>query len=208
MSNSQVSSKKLSKNKWDTLTLTQMGVLSGIILLMHIIPVIGYIPTPAASLTIIHIPVIIGAVVLGPMNGAILGGVFGVTCMIKAFVAPPGPFDAIFFTNPIISVVPRILFGLIAGYVFILIAKIDKSKIIAAGVAAFAGSAANTFFVLLGVYLWHDNMALVGINPNDALPVLWGIVTGQGIFEALIAVVVTIAISKTLFVFLKRSRYS
>ena len=71
----------------------------------------GFIPWIAgASLTIMHVPVIIGAVLEGPLVGVLIGLIFGVFSLIQAAVAPSGPTD-VWFTNPLLSVLPRLLIG-------------------------------------------------------------------------------------------------
>ena len=61
-----------------TLELAQTALLSALIVLLAFVPYIGYIKLPilAIQATTIHIPVIIGSVVLGPKKGAFLGGLF------------------------------------------------------------------------------------------------------------------------------------
>lgn len=111
-----------------TLVLAQVGVLSALITVMTFIPYLGYISYGGLSITLLHIPVIIGAVVLGPKIGGLLGGVWGVTCIIKAVLAPPTPLEGIIFRNPIIALIPRIIVGFVAGAVFVLISKNDSPK--------------------------------------------------------------------------------
>ena len=78
-----------------------------------------------AAVTIIHIPVLVGAQVLGKKYGIMLGFVFGLTSMIQAFLtlginAP--------FTNPILSVLPRMIFGFIVCPLYALFVNKLKSK--------------------------------------------------------------------------------
>lgn len=120
------SRKNLSTQK--TLVLTQLGVLSALITVMTFVPYLGYISYGGLSITLLHIPVIIGAVVLGPKVGSLLGGVWGVTCIIKAILAPPTPLEGIIFRNPIIALIPRIIVGFVAGAVFALITKNGNKK--------------------------------------------------------------------------------
>lgn len=120
----------ISKNKTQTqkvLLVTQIGVLSAIITVMTFIPYLGYISYGGLSITLLHIPVIIGAIVLGPYYGALLGGVWGITCIIKAIFAPPSPIEGIIFRNPIIALIPRVLVGLVAGLVFSALAKNEQT---------------------------------------------------------------------------------
>lgn len=92
-----------------------------IIIVMTAVPYTGYIEyVPGGiNMTTLHIPVIIGAVFLGWKYGALLGCVWGVTCVVKAFLTP-GPGN-VPFQNPMISVLPRIIVGIVAGLVFALV---------------------------------------------------------------------------------------
>ncbi len=75
---------------------------------------LGFIPfVLGISATIMHVPVIIGAVLEGPLVGTMIGFLFGLFSLIWAFVAPTGPGD-IFFQNPLISVLPRLFIGVLA----------------------------------------------------------------------------------------------
>ena len=66
-----------------TRDMVMMAALVAIMLLMTVVPVLGYIPLGFMNATIIHIPVIVGAILLGPKKGAVLGLVFGFTSMWK-----------------------------------------------------------------------------------------------------------------------------
>ena len=69
-----------------------LAMFSAIIVLLGITP-LGLIPiTPLMKATTLHIPVIIGAILLGPADGAILGGVFGIMSFISILtntIIPP-----------------------------------------------------------------------------------------------------------------------
>jgi uncharacterized membrane protein len=64
---------------------------------------------------------------MGPKWGTVLGGVWGVTCIIKAVFAPPSPLEGVIFRNPIIALIPRMLVGLIAGALFSLLSQRNES---------------------------------------------------------------------------------
>ena len=104
-----------------------------IIIVMTAVPYTGYIEyVPGGiNMTTLHIPVIIGAVFLGWKYGALLGCVWGVTCVVKAFLTP-GPGN-VPFQNPMISVLPRIIVGIVAGLVFALVSGRFGKKPVVAG---------------------------------------------------------------------------
>lgn len=141
------------------------AVFIAIIIVMTAVPYTGYITylPGGIAITTLHIPVIIGAVFLGWKYGALLGGVWGITCVVKAYLNPEA--GNIPFQNPLVSVLPRIIVGIVAGLVFALAAGRYSKKsleeqtarrrmaqrdreILAAGVAALAGTLTNTVLVL------------------------------------------------------------
>lgn len=97
-----------------TRELTLTAVLTAIVLILGLVPNIGYIPiTPMVGFTIIHIPVFIGAYFGSRKVGGFLGLVFGLTSLFVAFTRPTGLLDPV-FTNPLVSVLPRFLVGFFA----------------------------------------------------------------------------------------------
>jgi uncharacterized membrane protein len=131
----------------------------------------GFIPWfGGISLTIMHVPVIIAAILEGPIVGLGVGLIFGIFSMIQAAVAPSSPAD-VWFTNPLLAVLPRLFIGPVAYIVWKLLEKIPVVGLIIAGVA---GSLTNTILVL-GV------IGLMGLLP---WAVLGGIVISNGLLEA------------------------
>ena len=137
------------------LELAQIAMLSAIIIVMTFVPYVGYISYGALSITLIHIPVIVGACVLGIKGGGILGAVWGISCIIKAVFAPPSPLEGIIFRNPLIALIPRVIAGIAAGLVYSLIAKKTSKKNIGSVFAAVMACLCNTVFVMGGIYLLY-----------------------------------------------------
>lgn len=131
---------------------------------------IGFIPYfTGASLTIMHVPVIIGAVLEGPVVGAVIGLIFGGFSLIQAAIAPQGPADA-WFVNPVVSILPRLLIGPVAWLVYRAVRGFKElPAIVASGVA---GSLTNTVLVLcvLGFYRYLPWQAIVTIAAANGLP--------------------------------------
>jgi len=154
------------------------GALSAVSIALFLTP-FGYIPWVAgASLTVMHVPAILGAVLEGPVAGAIIGGIFGVTSLIKAATAPQGPID-VFFTNPLVSVLPRIIVGLVAWAVFRLLGR--KKAVLGAAAAAIFGSLVNSLLVL-------GSLVLLGALPLAAAA---SVFAANSIVEAILAAVLT-----------------
>ncbi|HIZ19377.1 MAG TPA: ECF transporter S component [Firmicutes bacterium] len=104
----------MTRSKLEKLVLTAM--FCAIIIAMTFIPFVGYITYGGLSLTTLHVVAILGAVTLGPVRGAVIGLVWGATCLLYAMMN--GTADAVIFLNPLISVVPRVIVGFAAGWYF------------------------------------------------------------------------------------------
>ncbi len=149
--------------KLTTRDIAVAGVMSAISVLLAATP-LGFIPFIAGtSITIMHIPVIIGAVVSGPIVGTIIALIFGLSSLIIAAVAPKGPGD-VFFTDPLVSVLPRLFIGVVAWGVYRLVRA--------------AGRAWS--LVLGGLILVVVVLALAAIVGASTLPLagVWGIAVG------------------------------
>ncbi len=146
------------------------GVMGAITILLGVTHW-GFIPWfGGISLTIMHVPVIIAAILEGPVVGLGVGLIFGVFSMIQAAVAPTSPAD-VWFTNPVLAVLPRLFIGPVAYFVWKLLERIPVVGLIVAGIV---GSLTNTILVL-GV------IGLMGLLP---WAVLGGIVISNGLLEA------------------------
>ena len=141
----------------------------------------GFIPWFAGiSLTIMHVPVIIGAILEGPVVGAGIGLIFGLFSLLEAAIAPTGPGDVV-FTNPLISVLPRLFIGPVAWLVWTGLKKIPVVGLITSGIV---GSLTNTVLVLgmfgiYGIYSW---------------PILGGVALSNGLPEAAVSAVITVIV--------------
>jgi uncharacterized membrane protein len=131
----------------------------------------GFVPWfSGTSVTIMHVPVIIGAILEGPIVGLVIGLIFGVFSMVQAAVAPNGPGDVI-FTNPLISILPRLFIGPVAWLIWNALKRWKVVGLIAAGLA---GSLTNSVLVLgmiglLSLYPWQ---AIAGVFVANSLPEL------------------------------------
>lgn len=198
-----------------TTDLVTTAMFTAIIIAMAFVPYMGYIPLGFMNATIIHIPVIIGAVILGPKKGAFLGGVFGLTSMINNTFNPNltsfvfSPFYSLGdmhgnAASVLICFVPRILIGVVAYYVYVGVSKLIKAKkkgnIAALATAGAAGALTNTLLVMNGIYfLFGASYASVkGIAIDALYGVILGVIGTQGIPEAVVAAILTTAIGRAL----------
>lgn len=128
------------------------AILSALIIVMTVIPYTGYITVGIIEITTLHIVVALGACLLGWKYGALLGGAWGVTCIIRAIINPAWYI----FTNPLISVLPRILVGLVGGLVFAAMKKSRAPEFVDAMIAALAATLTNTVLVLGAIYAFGN----------------------------------------------------
>ena len=141
----------------------------------------GFIPwIGGVSLTILQIPVVIAAVLEGPISGAVVGLIFGIFSMIQAAVAPSGPTD-VWFTNPVLSVLPRLFIGPAAWGIYKLLKRWRTVGLIAAGAV---GSLTNTILVL-GI------IGILGYLPWEALGL---VVVANGLPEMAASALITLAV--------------
>lgn len=188
---------KTTKNK--AYRIAVLGIFTAIILLQSFVPFLGYIPIPPLNPTIIHITVIIAAISLGTKEGMIIGGIWGVVRLIRAFAAPQTPLDPLIFTNPLISVLPRILVGLVAGLVFYAFRKKGKQTF-GMALAGVLASLTNTIIVLSFIYLFYkdDYAAAINVDSSNLMYVLGGVVLTNGVAEAVAAGILGPIIAKPL----------
>lgn len=92
-----------------------VGVLGGLSVMLGLTP-LGFIPVGPTRATIMHIPVIIGAIMEGPIVGGLIGLIFGLSSMFQA-ATNPTPVSFVFL-NPLVSILPRVLIGIVAHYVY------------------------------------------------------------------------------------------
>lgn len=118
----------MNKRRQKILSITTDAMFLAIIFLMAYTQ-IGFIPLGVISVTIIHVPVLVGAYLFGYKKGALYGLFFGLVSLFKALENPASILDP-FFQNPLISVLPRVVFGLLSGLLFDGIKKISKKQIV------------------------------------------------------------------------------
>jgi Predicted membrane protein len=178
-------------SKFGTRQITIIGMLSAISIILGITGY-GFIPLPMAKATIMHIPVIIGTILEGPLVGATVGLIFGLFSMFQNLTNPN--ILSFAFMNPLVSVLPRILIGLITYYCYKLAFK--KNEVLKIGLSAGVGSLTNTLGVLYMIYiLYAERFAQAkGINPTTVFKVILGIGLTNGIPEAIISIIVTVSV--------------
>jgi len=191
-----------------TAKLVQIALLVAIILLMAFTP-IGYIKTFGLEITLIVVPVTVGAIVLGPVSGAILGGIFGATSFIQCFGI--SPFGATLLgINPwatfIVCMVPRILMGWVAGMLFAGLRKSNMNKNAAIAITNLVGPLLNTIFFMGALVLFFYNTEYIQgfasmLGTNNVISFVIAFVGINGLVEAAASFIVGTAVSKALDVY-------
>lgn len=202
--------------KHDTRWMVSVALMAAIVIVLANTP-LGMIQLPIIKATTVHIPVIIGAILLGPSAGAILGFVFGVCSLISNTMAPtllsfafspflsttglPGVIKALW-----ISIGCRMLIGIAAGWLWILLSKIKLNQLIALPIVGFAGSMVNTIMVMGSIYFLFAQQYAEA--KDVAVTAVWGLVMGtvtaSGIPEAIAAAVLVLALGKVLIQVFKK----
>lgn len=183
-----------------------------IILLQSVVPWLGTLPLGAfaigAAVTIITFTVAIGAMVLGPRAGALLGFVWGAYSLWHAWTSAPS-IGALIFRNPITAIVPRMLVGLIIGYLYWRFVKnrpMGQQTIWLAGLGALSAFV-NTFFVLsitwIGFTVMHT--AAFGIPDSGLANYLIVSIAGfNGVFEIIVGAILVPLIGIPVLTFFNR----
>jgi uncharacterized membrane protein len=168
-----------------------VGMLSSICIILGMTGY-GFIPLPMAKATIMHIPVVIGAILEGPIVGMLIGLIFGIFSIIQNMAVPN--LLSFAFLNPLVSVVPRVLIGVTTYYAYKAMAV--NNQMVRIGVGAAVGSLTNTIGVLGMIYILYaaEFAAARGIDPQTVLKVVYGIAVMNGIPEAIISVIITVPV--------------
>lgn len=176
-----------------TQELTIVGMLSGITILLGLTGY-GFIPLPMMKATILHVPVIIGALVAGPRVGFMVGLIFGCFSIFQAITSPVLLSFALM--NPVISVLPRVLIGVGAYYLYRVLNQALHREPISLAAAGFVGSAINTIGVMGGIYLLYakEFAAAREIPLDNVVNIIVGVCAFNGIPEAIISAIITVPV--------------
>lgn len=178
---------------------------------------IGMIPLGFMNATTLHIPVIVGGIILGPYFGGALGAVFG---FFSLWTASTNGLPTSFVFSPLVPVpgtghgswlalviafVPRILIGVTSYYAYKAVKKLLKNNTASIAAGAFVGSMTNTVFVMGLIYLLFKDAygAVVNLGEKTVEAFILGTVVINGVPEAVVAVVISVAVCKALKAYLK-----
>ena len=196
--------------KKDTRWSVTVALMMAVVILLANTP-LGLIQLPIIKATTVHIPVIIGAIVLGPMAGAILGTTFGVCSLISNTMAPtllsfafspfmsttgiPGALKALW-----ISIGCRMLLGIAAGWFWILLRKLSVNQNIGLILTGFLASMFHTIVVMGSIFVLLAGQYATArdVAENMVFGLIMGTVLGSGVPEAIAAAILVFAIGKVL----------
>jgi len=138
--------------------MTISAIFIAIIAIMSFVPYVGYISIPGTPISIctIHIIVILAALLFGWKQGLVAGFTFGILSLVKAACMPVAVSDVL-FVNPMVSVLPRVLFGVISGLIFDYLKRIRHVSIrtISYVIGAIFCTALHTTLVLAALWLFN-----------------------------------------------------
>lgn len=205
-------------SRYSTISMVQVAIFGAIICIMAFTPFLGYIPLGFTRATIIHIPVIIASLLMGPKKGGALGFLFGLTSFINntvnptvtSFVFTPfynlGEFSG-GIESVIICFIPRILVGIVPFYVYKLVMRFVSEETKKKGVsgiglvlAGISGALVNTLLVMNMIFLFfRDAYAQANDVASSAVyTFILSVIGINGVPEAIVAGVLTLCIGKVL----------
>ena len=205
-------------SRYSTMSMVQVAIFGAIICIMAFTPFLGYIPLGFTRATIIHIPVIIASLLMGPKKGGVLGFLFGLTSFINNTINPTAtsfvftPFYSLGdvsggIGSVIICFIPRILVGIVPYFVYKLVLRLSSETTKIRGVsniglvlAGISGALVNTLLVMNLIYIFFGDAYIKASEKAVSLGymVILSIIGINGVPEAIIAGILTLCIGKVL----------
>ena len=213
-----LTTQKPAGSRYSTMSMVQVAIFGAIICIMAFTPFLGYIPLGFTRATIIHIPVIIASLLMGPKKGGVLGFVFGLTSFINNTINPTAtsfvftPFYSVGeisggIWSVIICFVPRILVGIVPYFVYKLALRFVSEDTRKKGVsnvglilAGVTGALVNTLLVMNLIFIFYGDAYIKASGKAAALGYTFivSVIGINGVPEAIIAGILTLCIGKVL----------
>ena len=205
-------------NRFSTMSMVQVAIFGAVICIMAFTPFLGYIPLGFTRATIIHVPVIIASLLMGPKKGAALGFLFGMTSFINNTINPTAtsfvftPFYSVGeisggIWSVIICFVPRILVGIVPYFVYKLALRFVSEDTRKKGVssvglvlAGVSGALVNTLLVMNLIFVFYGDAYIKASGEAAALgyTFILSVIGINGVPEAIVAGILTLCIGKVL----------
>lgn len=175
--------------------LTVVGLLAAITIILGLSGY-GIMALGPLNVTTLHVPALIGALVEGPRVGAFVGLIFGVYSFWQNFTAPN--ILSPLFINPLVSVVPRIIFPILAVLVYKSLWKVPQGPRII--ISAFMGTIFHTCMVMGLIYVLYSNMfaQAMHLSSDQVIGTILILSVTHGIPEAIFAGVIVTPIALAL----------
>jgi uncharacterized membrane protein len=191
----------------NTRFLAQLALLIAIQVVMRLLG-LGRVPIGPLNMSFLTLPIAIGAMLMGPLTGAILGGVFGLFSLWDAISGAGGMTSFFFQNNPVSTVIlcvgMRILMGVCCGLIFKAVSKPDRDeKTWSYVVGALSAPLLNTIFFMGYIILMFYNTEYIqnlvankgALNPLHFVVLLVGV---QGLIEAVSVAIIGGILTKVL----------
>lgn len=203
----RVGKSQIERTKWTVC----VALMAAVIVVLANTP-LGMIQLPIIKATTVHIPVILGAILLGPLAGGILGGVFGICSIISNTMAPTllsfafSPFLTMtgllgVFKSLWVAFGCRVLLGVFAGFFWRWLSILHGKLIFRLAVTGFVSSFLHTLLVMVSIFFLFQQQYAAA--KDVAVNAVWGLImvtiTGSGIPEAIAAAVLVAALGRVLF---------
>lgn len=193
--------------------ITELAILIAIILAMKLMG-LSSIPVGPLNMTLNMVPIGIGAMLLGPLAGAVLGGIYGLTSLYDAVTGASVMTGTFFQLNPFATVILcvgcRILTGFLTAVIFKAVKKLDKSNTICYFIGGLAAPLINTItfmgFIVLVFYsseYIQGRVATLGVQSAFMFVIVS--VGVQGLIEAATGMIIGGGVAKGVAHALKRT---
>ncbi|MDO4518895.1 MAG: ECF transporter S component [Eubacteriales bacterium] len=189
--------------KTNVQSLTIMALMTAVLLIFAFTP-IGTIPIGPLAISLNMIPVAICAIVLGPVGGAIAGAIFGILSFLQCFGIgiPSGMGATLLSINPFLAFVqrfiPRLLDGLLLGYIFRAFRK--KNAYVGCAVTGFFSAFLNTLFFMSALVMLFGNTEYVQglVGGRNIIVFICAFVGVNAVVEMIVATIVVGAVGSAL----------
>ena len=191
--------------------LTTLAMLLAIELAMRALG-LGAVPVGPLNMSFLTLPIAMAAILCGPLEGLVLGAVFGLLSLYDAVSGRSAMTGAFFAVSPVHTVIlcvgMRMLMGLCCAWVYRFCAKLDEKRIWSFFVGAVSAPVLNTLFfmgyIVLAFYSCDYVQNLVSVkgaaNPLMFVVLLVGV---QGVAEFLVSGILGGIVARAVHKFLK-----
>lgn len=171
--------------------ITFNAMFIAIVVIMALIPNLGIIQIGPLSITILHIPVIVAGIAFGMRSALIVSAAFGFSTMFVAMTRAVSPIDAL-FANPVLSVFPRLLFGLAVAILWKVMRSLKWNENISISITAFLATVFHAIFVLGTLYFFLGYSGDLLTQISEWFIFVFTIIFTNTLIEAVAAVLLSV----------------